>query len=84
MSNLSKEHLIGCLSTKDGFKNIKQYLSEVEKENEGVYEILSKSLTEVLSTTKHPPLSKLHALKVFKDIFEMAEFDCIEYLDEKV
>jgi hypothetical protein len=36
MSNLSKQHFIECLSTKEGFKNIKQYLSEIDKENEDV------------------------------------------------
>lgn len=83
-TNFTKEHLITCLSSKEGFKNVKPYIAEVEKENEHVYEVLSKGMTEVLTSTKIAPIAKLQAVKLFKDIFETAEFNCIEDLDEKI
>lgn len=83
-STLTKENLITHLSAKDSFKHIKPYLTQIEKENEEVYEVVSKGLAEVLSTSKHPPLAKLQGLRLFKEIFELAEFNCIEDLDEKI
>jgi hypothetical protein len=46
--------------------------------------MLSKGMVEVLASTKIHPLAKLQTLKLFKDIFETAEFNCIEDLDEKI
>ena len=46
--------------------------------------MISKGMVEVLVSNKVSPIAKLQTLKLFKEIFETAEFDCIEDLDEKI
>lgn len=81
---VSAQNLIKCLTEKDKYKGTAAYLHEVNQFNEKIYDIINEALVTVLLQSHGNAMSKLLALRLFKEIVVSANFTLIDALDEKI
>lgn len=72
------------MSDPAAYKHVKAYLSKADEGNEEVENMLSEAMLHVFQSKTIQVAAKMHALKLFKDIFETGNMDLVEALDEKI
>ena len=81
MEALNEKKLVKALKDNKTYKGVEPFLKNIKDGSNELSDMMSSVMVESFTSQKAPLMTKLLALRLFKDIFILGNMDFIDSLD---